>query len=219
MEDFYQAYFDHTVPQEYIDKIKENAIVWNGMEHDIVLREANLIRNLQGNSEYLLKYWVTFENEMKFSYAVNVLEKNGNLTLNRFEPIDVNILSSFYAPDTNFAAPLYSANISKIAFFFISIFGSILLIIFLTIRKKNYLLLLTIPLLFIYKQGLIIFNFKGFEILSSKFHFGLPFFKNIDLHFSSISLTMIGVFCVWAIIAVYLYFSARRNNKMNYGTA
>ena len=45
------------------------------MEHNTELREANLIHQIGGNSEYLLKYWVTFKNNRKFSYSLNVLEQ------------------------------------------------------------------------------------------------------------------------------------------------
>ena len=217
LKGFYQTYFDHNVPQEYIDKLNSNSIVWRGMEHNTELREANLINQNGGNSEYLLKYWVTFkEDSRKFSYSINVLEKEKKMTLKRFEPLNVNIASTFYSPDTKFDIPNFDSNRIKIYFTYISIFVTLLIIILLAVWKRKYLLLLSIPLLFVYKQGVSVYSYKGIDILSPKTNFGLPLFENIDLHFTSISLTTTGVFYVWAIIGVFMIFSIKRNKNTHH---
>lgn len=212
LKGFYQTYFDQSVPQEYIDKLHLNSIIWKGMEHKTELREANLINQNGENSEYLLKYWVTFkEDSRKFSYTINVLEKDKKMTLKGFEPLDVNIASTIYSTESKFDIPNFDSNISEIVFTYISIFVTFLIIIVLAVWKRKYLLLLSIPLLFIYKQGMAIYSFKGVDILLPKTNFGLPQFENIDLYFTSISLTTIGVFYVWAIIGLFLIFSMLRN--------
>lgn len=221
LEDFYNnSNFGHNVSQEYLDKLNSRAIIWRGMEHTIELREANLINQYKKNSEYLLKYWVTFKErkERKFSYLINLFEKEGKIALKRFEPINANIASTFYSPNSKFDIPNFDSNRTKIYFTYISIFATLLIIIFLVVLKRKYLLLLTaIPLLFIYKQGMTIYNYQGIHILSPKTYFGLPMFKNIDLHFTHISLTVTGVFCAWTIIGIFLIgtFLIKKNNLHN----
>ncbi|MBT31009.1 MAG: hypothetical protein CMO01_15225 [Thalassobius sp.] len=216
LNNFYQAYFDQSVPQEYIDKLSANAIIWRGLEHNSELRQASLISAFRGNNEYLLKYWVAFKDNRKFSYTINVFDKNGEMTLRKFEPLDVNIASTFYSPDTNFDIPDFASNRTKIYFTYTLIFATLLFVIVLAFRKQEYLLLLTIPFLFVYEQGMSIISFDGIEILSPKTHFGFPIFQNIDLHFTSISITTTGVFLVWLIIGLFLFFSGKRNKSMLY---
>jgi len=201
---FYQTYFDHNVPQDYIDKLERNAIIRDGREYNTELREANLINQYEGNSEYFLKYWVTFKNNSKFSYSINVLEKDGRMALKRFDPLNVDIASTLFSPNKKFNIPNFESNRNKIYFTYTSIFATLLIIIILAVWKRRYLLLLVIPLLFIHKQGMTIFDYERIVVTSPKTYFGLPLFHNIDLHFTSISLTTTGVFYVWAIIGLFL---------------
>lgn len=213
LKDFHQTYFDHSVPQEYIDRLNSNSIIWRGMKHNTELREANLIHQIGGNSEYLLKYWVTFKNNRKFSYSLNVLENEGKLTLKRFEPLNVNIASTFYSPGNKFDIPNFDSNRTTIFYTYITIFVTLLIIIVVAVWKRKYLLLVSIPLLFIYKQGMSVYSFKGIDVLAPKTNFGLPMFQNIDLHFTSISLTTTGVYYVWAIIGLFMIFSIIKNKN------
>lgn len=76
LKGFYNdTYFGKNVPKEYLNRLNTKAIIWKGMEHNTELREANLINQYGDNSEYLLKYWVTFKDNRKFSYLLNVLDK------------------------------------------------------------------------------------------------------------------------------------------------
>lgn len=220
LKDFYNdTYFNENVPKEYLNRLNANAIIWKGIKHNTELREANLINQNGENSEYLLKYWVTFkEDSRKFSYSINVLDKEGKMTLTRFEPLNVNIASTFYSPDNKFNIPNFDSNRTKIYFTYTSIFVTLLIIIVLAIWKRKYLLLLSIPLLFVYKQGISVYSYKGIDILSPKTNFGLPLFENIDLHFTSISLTTTGVFYVWAIIGLFMIFSIKRNKNTYHNT-
>ncbi|MDI9312601.1 MAG: hypothetical protein QM535_20495 [Limnohabitans sp.] len=222
LQSFYQAYFDKSVKQEYIDKLKRAAIIWQGMEHNTELREANLVTHHGGNYEYLLKFWVTFKDTRKFSYSVNVIEKNGKMTVYKFEPMNVDIAGTLNYSDIKLDVPNFDFDWIKICFAYILIFFTLIAIIFLAIQKRNYLLLLTIPLLFIYNLGMTIFSFEEFKIIFSKTYFGLPLFQNIDLHFTSISLITTGVFFVWVIIGLFLFFQQKgikiHNTTMNNST-
>ena len=219
LKGFYQNYFDENVQQEYIAKLNSNALIWKGMEHNSELREANLIKKYAGNSEYLVKYWVTFKKDKrKFSYLLHVIEKEGKMALKRFEPLNIDIASTFYSANTKLNIPNYDSNRIKIYFAYTLILITLITIIVLAIRKRKYLLLLAIPLLFVYNQGMSIFSFKEIKVVSSKIYFGLPLFENIDLHFTSISLTTTGVFCVWAIIGFFIIFSIRRNKNTHHNT-
>ncbi|MCH7401836.1 hypothetical protein ACFOUP_00480 [Belliella kenyensis] len=205
MVDFYQTYFDQSVPQEYIDNLMAKAVIWRGLEHKIELRSAQLTYKNEGKSEYLLKYWVTFKDNRKFSYSISVFEQNGKMTLHRFEPNDVDVINTFYSARSSFDIPDVRNNVSQIIFALAAIVLSLIAIIVLAIRRKNYLLLITIPLLFIYKKSMTIFNFEGIEIITPKTYFGLPLLQNIDLYFTSISLLSTGVLYAWAIIVVILW--------------
>ncbi len=57
----------------------------------------------------------------------------------------------------------------------------------------------------------MIYHFKGIEMISPKTNFGLPHYENIDLYFTSISLTPTGDFYALAIIGLFIVFSIRRN--------
>ncbi|MDX1279282.1 hypothetical protein [Oceanihabitans sediminis] len=214
LDAFYEKYFDQNVSEEYINSLNKNAIIWKGLEHKTELREARLTNQYGVNSEFLVKYWVTFNDGRKFSYSIKVLEKEGKLTLLRFEPLNTNIASTFYSPETNFKLPDYETNRTKIYIAYTSIFAILLILVLLAFWQRKYLLLLATPLPFIYKQGITIYNFKGIEVISPKTYFGLPHYENIDLHFSSISLTTTGAFYALTIIGLFIIFSIRRNKKM-----
>ena len=202
---FYEAYFDHSVSQEYIDELCKNAIVWRGKEHNTTLREANFIYKAEKNAEYLLKYWVKFNDKRKFSYLLHVNEKDGKMTLMRFEPLNVNIVNSVYIPESKLDVPNYASNRIKIYFTYTLIFATLLIIIILAVWKKKYLPLLCIPLLFIYKQGMTIYNYKSIDVLQPKIYFGLPLFEHIDLYFTHLSITTTGVFYAWAIVGLFIF--------------
>lgn len=217
LKNFYNdTYFSENVPKEYLNRLNTNAIIWRGMEHNTELREANLINQYGNSFEYLLKYWVTFKGDRKFSYSLNVLEKNGKITLNKFEPLNANIAATFYSPNTKYDIPNFTSNKIKIYSAYTLILATLIVTIILAIRKRKYLLLLTIPLLFVYDQGMSVFSFEGIKILSSKTYFGLPLFQNIDLHFTSISLITTGVFFVWGIIGLFIILLGKKNKNMHY---
>lgn len=219
LKDFYNdTYFSENVSKEYLNRLNINAIVWRGMEHNTELREANLINQYGNSFEYLLKYWVTFKDNRKFSYSLNVLETNGKMTLNKFEPLNANIVTSFYSPNQKIDIPNFTSNRIKIYSAYILILVTLIVTIILTIRKRKYSLLLVTPLLFVYNKGMLIFNFEGIKTLSSKTYFGLPLFKNIDLHFTSISLVTTGVFFVWGIFGLYIILSIKKNKNTHYNT-
>lgn len=212
-EDFYQSNFDPEVAQEYIDGLKQNALAWNGKEHNTELRHANLVDTNAENAEYLLKYWLTFKDGRKFSYTIDVIDKNGKLTLRRFEPMDVDMAKTIYSPNNKFDIPNFASNRFKIYFAYTAILLTLFILIGIVIRKRRYLLLLAVPLLFIHKLGMTIFTYKGINVLSPELKFGLPLFKNLDLHFTAIKLSTTGVFYVWAIIALYLIWTIWRSKK------
>ncbi|SHJ96448.1 hypothetical protein SAMN04487911_1771 [Arenibacter nanhaiticus] len=131
LKDFYNdTYFSENVPKEYLNRLNANAFIWRGMEHHTELREANLINQYGDSFEYLLKYWVTFKDNRKFSYSLNVLEKNGKITLNKFEPLNVNIASTFYSPETKFNIPDFASNRIKI-------YSAYILIVIATISSDS----------------------------------------------------------------------------------
>lgn len=214
-KDFYQAYFDQSVPQEYIDKLNANAIAWKGIKHETELRNADLLNQNGENAEYSLKYWVNFKDNGKFSYSINVLEKDGEMTLTRFEPLNVNIASTFYSPNTSYDVPDFGSNLAKLVFTYVSIFATLILIIVLAVRKKKYILLLTIPLPFIYYQKMTVFDFNGIDV-SNNIKFGLPLLQNFDLYFTSISLPITGVFLIWAVFGLFVISSVKKHKNKDF---
>jgi len=205
LTNFTNSYFHSSVSKEYKKKFNSNSIIWKGAEHNISLREASLINRYRDNSEYLLKFWVTFKDNREFSYLLQVTEKEGKMALIRFEPLNADIADSFYSPSSDFNIPDFDSNRRQIYFAYISIFITLVIIIFLAVKKRKYLLLLIIPLLFLYNQGMTLYHYKGIEILSPTTHFGLPTYNNIDLHFTNISLSATGVFYSWLIIGFVLF--------------
>ncbi len=166
-------------------------------------------------SEYNLKYWVTFKEGGKYSYSLNVLDKEGKLTLSRFEPQKVNIGSSIHSPDSAFKVPSFDANQMKINLAYTSIGATLLILILLALWKRNFLLLIAAPLPFIYSEGMTIYHFNGIDVISPTTQFGLPRYGNIDLYFTNLSLTTTGVFYALAIIVIYMVFSIAKENKMH----
>ncbi|NKI25239.1 hypothetical protein HCG49_01525 [Arenibacter sp. 6A1] len=204
-KDFTNTYFHYSVTDEYRNKFKLNSIIWRDSDHTISLREAKLINTYKENTEYLLKFWVTFKDNRKFSYLLQVLEEGDKMALKRFEPLNADIANSFYSPSSKFDIPDFDSNKRQMYLAYILISITLFIVIFLAVWNKKYrLLLLSIPLIFIYEQGMSIFHYEGIKIISPKTHYGLPTYENIDLYFTSISLLTTGVFYAWLIIVLFL---------------
>ncbi len=208
-EKFSENYFHESVTDEYKEWFKNNSIVWKGSEHSIVLREAKLISKNDTNADYLIKFWVTFADSRKFSYLLRVSDEDGTMLLKRFEPINQDIAGTFYAPRSSYDMPDYDSNKLQIYGAYILMFLTLIGVVVLAVMKKEFRwLLLSIPLIFVYKQGLSIYKYRGIEIIHPRTHFGIPSFQHIDLYFTNLSLTTTGVFYAWFFIA--LFFIGRR---------
>ena len=211
---FYENYFNERVNEEYLDRLYKNAIIWRGTEHEVTLQEADLISSIAGVAEYRFNYWVTFNDKREFLYTMHVLNENGTMSLTRFEPMTADVASTFYAPNSTFATPNVFTNKLIVQLTYGLMLISFISIVFLAFKKKNYLLLLSLPLLFIYKMGMTTYHFEGVTVDSLDLYYGIPLlFNTTDLRFLSIDLLPIGVFFAWASIILYFVVSSFKTKK------
>lgn len=211
---FYENYFNKNIDEEYLNRLQNTAIIWRGSEHEVNLREADLVSSHAGVAEYRLTYWVTFKDKREFAYTMHVLNENGTMSLTRFEPMNTDLASTFYAPNSNYKLPNVNASRMKIFLVNILLVISFIGIVVLAIRKKKYLLLLTLPVLFIYQMGITTYHFNGITVNAVDFFYGLPpLFRNLDLHFLSFTLFPSGVVYAWALVGIYFTYIGFRTKK------
>ena len=145
---------------------------------------------------------------------MHVLNENGTMSLTRFEPMNADVASTFYAPKSNYSLPNVNASRMKIFWVNLLLVISFIGIVVLAIRKKKYALLLTLPVLFIYQMGMTIYHFNGITVNAMDFFYGVPLlFQNLDLHFLSVTLFPSGIVYAWALVGVYLMYTGFKTKE------